>query len=326
MASTNTLKTTIDITSRYIYNSPLLYTNSGSLAYSIGDEVRQFILSPPFVWRWNRAEATPITCTIGTTDYTLNIPDFGFMERAWIAFPVAGSNSLNIISATRSSNIVTLTLGGNPAEYGFWGGQTITVGNVTDTSYDGYMAFQITSITSNTIVYNQVGTNSTTVGGIAINYANTSTNPQLTKELTINESLAQETVLGQPAFISVINDDNNGNITFRLMMPPDQQYILYVIYQKCSLSFGSTTDTWAPIPDYLSYLYNKGFLAKAYEYKGDERFAFARQEFYKMVLSAADGMTDTQRNIFLEPKIITQRESAGEAQKGQQAKQGRGGL
>ena len=324
MASTIPLKTTIEIASRYIYNAPLLYVNSGALAYSLGDEVRQFILSPPFVWRWNRAEALPITCIAGQSDYTVNIPDFGFIERAWIAFPPQGGNSMNILTATRTGNVVTLQVGGNPVQYGFGGGQTITVANVTDGTFNGYQAFQITNLTANTISYAQTGSNTTTTGGVVINYNSTSQNPQLTKELTVSNSLAKETVLGQPGFISVVEDDNNGNVTFRLMMIPDQNYSLYVIYQKAAPSFGATTDTWAPIPDYMAYIFNKGFLAKAYEYKGDERFAYTWQEFMKLLVSANEGLSETQKNIFLEGKLNTAREQGALAST-QQARQVRGG-
>ena len=247
MSSSITLKRTIDQTVRYIYNSPLLYVNSGELAYSIGDEVRQFILGPPFVWRWNRAYAAPITCQAGQSDYTVNLPNFGFLEKAWIAYP-------------------------------------------------------------------GIDTNTPTSDGI-----------QITKELEVKENLAQGTVLGQPAYISVVEDDNNGNITFRLLMIPDQQYSLNLTYQQSAPSFGSVNDTWAPIPDYLSYLYFSGFRSFAFEYKGDERFAFARQEFMRLVVAASDGLTDTQKALFLGDKIANQRQLQGGAETGQMARNSRGG-
>jgi len=242
MASSKTLKQTVEITSRFIYNAPLLYVNSGELAYSIGDWVRQLMLSPPFVWRWNRGFVDPITCIVGQTDYTVAVPDFGFLEKATIVqAPVSGNN------------------------------------------------------------------------------------PQRSWELTVESALVGESVLGQPAYISVIADDNNGNITFRLMGVPDSQYVLNIIYQKAAPSFGSTTDTWAPIPDYYAYLFNLGFLAKTYEYKGDERFAFAHQEFLKMLVSASDGLTETQKNIFLDQRLTYNRELQSSSQSGTLARQARGG-
>lgn len=242
MASSITLKKTIDMTQRFIYNAPLLYVNSGELAYSIGDWVRQLMLSPPFVWRWNRGFVDPVNCIVGQTDYQISIPDFGFLEKATIVQPPTTGNSV-----------------------------------------------------------------------------------QRSWELTIESSLVGESVLGQPAFISVIADDNNGNITFRLMGVPDSAYVLNLIYQKAAPSFRSTTDTWAPIPDYYSYLYNLGFLAKTYEYKGDERFAFAHQEFLKMLVSASDGLTETQKNIFLDQRLTYNREIQSSSQTGAIARQGRSG-
>jgi len=242
MASNITLKRTIDMTQRFIYDAPIVYVNSGDLAYSIGDWVRQLILSPPFVWRWNRGFVPPIVCIAGQTDYQTYLPDFGFLERATIIMPPG-------------------------------------VGNIN----------------------------------------------QYSKELTIEQTLVGETILGQPAFISVIADDNNGNITFRLMGVPDQPYAINLIYQKAAPNFSSTTDTWAPIPDYYNYLYNQGFLAKTYEYKGDERFAFAHQEFLKMLVSASDGLTETQKNIFLDQRLTYNREIQGSQQTGALARQGRSG-
>ena len=242
MPSTITLQTTVKITSRFIYNAPLLYVNDGSLAYSIGDWVRQFMLAPPFVWRWNRGFVPPITCQAGQYDYQVSIPDFGYLEKATVLYPPVSGNA-----------------------------------------------------------------------------------PQISKELTVVQSLVGESVLGQPAFISVIADDGNGNITFRLMSVPDAQYILNLVYQKAAPTFSNATDTWAPIPDYYSYLYNQGFLAKTYEYKGDERFAFAHSEFLKQAVSASDGLTDTQKNIFLGPRINYQREISGSVQQGNIGKQGRVG-
>ena len=307
------------------------------MAYSIGDEIRQFILSPPFVWRWNRGQVAPIVCKPGTTDYTVNIPDFGWVERAWILYPysITGNilqiyNSMNILSISIASGVVTVLVDGNPIDFGFYIGQTISIQQVVDSTFDAFQTLVISGLGPNTITYSQIGPTGSSTGGIVFNISTiatptvTSTGPLSTKELTINQTLAQESVLGQPGYISVIGDDNNGNITFRLMPSPDQPYTLSIIYQKASPTFESTIDTWNPIPDYLSYLYTKGFEAKAYEYKGDERFAFAWQEFLKMVLSASDGLTETQKNIYLDPQIVTAREK-GAVQTSQQARAARGG-
>lgn len=50
--------------------------------------MRDFILSPPFAWRWNRAYAPIITCATGVADYSVNLPNFGWIEKAWLNVPV----------------------------------------------------------------------------------------------------------------------------------------------------------------------------------------------------------------------------------------------
>jgi hypothetical protein len=297
------------------------------------------MLSAPFIWRWNRAEVAPITCIAGKTDYTVSVPDFGWLERAWILFPAGGGspvtvfNSINILSISNTANVTTAITNGNPLNFGFYLGQTISVQSVTNTAFNSYQNLIISNLGSTSITFSQTGPTGTSSGGVVFNLTTlpvptitAAGAPLPTYELEVKETLAQVAIQQQPAFISVIADDNNGNITFRLMGCPDQSYTLYIIYQKAAPSFGSTVDTWAPIPDYMSYIYNLGFLAKVYEYKGDERFAFAHQEFLKLTVAASDGLTDSQKNIFLEPRIITAREQAGAAQTGQNAKQGRSGL
>jgi hypothetical protein len=337
MASTIPLSKTVDYTKRFIYNAPLFFLNSGTLAFSIADDVRQFILSPPFSWRWNRGVVSPITCQPGQTDYQVNLPDFGWIEKAWILFPSAPGNpvqiynSLNIISISASAGKVTAIVAGNPLNFGFSLGQTISVQNVTDSTFNGFQNLVVSGLGPNSITYSKAGTGSSSTGGLIFNLSPQSMptitqngQPLPTKELEVKESLAQESVLGQPAFITAITDDNNGNITFRLQGAPDQAYTLNIIYQKTPGAFSAASDTWAPIPDYLSYLYNEGFLAKALEYKGDERFGYAHQQFLKQVVAANDGLTEEQKSIFLGDRLNVSRES-GSLQSSQQARASRGG-
>ena len=203
--------------------------------------------------------------------------------------------------------------------------------NVADNTFNGFQNLVVSGLGPNSITYSKVGTGSSSAGGLIFNLSPQSIptitpngQPLPTKELEVKESLAQESVLGQPAFITAITDDNNGNITFRLQGAPDQEYVLNIIYQKVPGKFSATQDTWEPIPDYLSYLYNEGFLSKAYEYKGDERFGFAQQSFLKKVLAANDGITEEQKSIFLGDRLNVAREQ-GSLQSSQQARNSRGG-
>ena len=135
-------------------------------------------------------------------------------------------------------------------------------------------------------------------------------NPQEAYELQNGLIYAAETLPNQPARIAAVFDDDQGNITFRLFPAPDKVYAVVVEYQNAATLFTSTTNTWTPIPDYLSYIWNTGFDYKAYEYMSDPRQAAAGQLFYTQIAAVAEGLDSTQRNIWLQDKINSVRELA----------------
>lgn len=224
MPSTITLGQSVNYVQRFIRNSPLTFTNNGDPAFNSANWVINFMLSPPFAWRWNRGYVSPITCQKGQQDYQVNIPDFGYIEKATIAFPVTA---------------------GQPAK---------------------------------------------------------------SLELPNDMVLGAETLENQPANITAQLDDDNGNITFRLLPPPDSGYTLNIIYQKAAPKFTSLQQTWSPIPDYMSHIYHQGFKAIAYEYMGDERFGFSIELFLQQLVAANTGLSETAKNIFLQQRMNTLRE------------------
>jgi hypothetical protein len=201
---------------------------SNDPAFSNADWVMQTILSPSLGgWRWNRGDggtyASPLFQTqIGVPDYTVNIPNFGWIEKA--------------------------------------------------TAYDpnaGYQAY----------------------------------------ELQVSLDLSAETTSNQPARISAQFDDDAGNITFRIFPAPDKVYNVAVEFQNSAQLFTSIQQTWAPIPDYLGYIVNEGFQAKAYEYSGDPRFTNSYQTFYTNLASCAEGLDQTQKNLWLSDRLNSIRQT-----------------
>ena len=219
MASIIQLQRTITYASSFVRYAPLTLS-ADDPAFSNADWVRQFILSAPFAWRWNRT-VTKIQCAVGQADYKVALPTFGWIEKAVCVDPNNGYSST---------------------------------------------------------------------------------------ELEVATIIAQENLPNLPAKIAAELDDDAGNITFRLFPTPDSEYIVYVTSQNAAPLFTATTGTWEPIPDYLSYIYNQGFLAKTYEYVGDPRFQQAMQLFLQLVVATNEGLTETQRNIFLADRINTNRE------------------
>jgi hypothetical protein len=129
-------------------------------------------------------------------------------------------------------------------------------------------------------------------------------------ELQVGLVSGGESLQNEPARIAAQYDDDSGNITFRLFPPPDDKiYNIVVEYQKCAPQFLVTTQTWAPIPDYMSYIYNSGFDAKSYEYANDPRFGSAMQLFYTQLASVAEGLDTSQKNIWLADRLNSMRQT-----------------
>lgn len=240
--ASNTLLRTMTVAQNICRNAPLSGVGGNPIepAASIGDWVRNFILSPPFAWRWNRVTtAVSVTAAAGQ-DYSVAISNFGWLESA-------------------------------------------TLNDGTGSS---------TSITS----------------------------------LEIKLNLPEDNAPSLPRFLSARLDDDAGNITFRLHPKPDANYTLTLSYQKASPTFVTLNDTWSPLPDYMSHTYSMGFLARAYEYFDDPRFIPTFQMFLRQLLSFNEGLSESQKNIFLSDFLDSFRQQSGTGINVQLAKQARSGL
>ncbi len=127
------------------------------------------------------------------------------------------------------------------------------------------------------------------------------------KEIEIKSSLAVESAVARPQSCAVELQDDEG-ITLRLNTIPDQpnppqptgvSYTLGGFYQKAPVQMTSLASGWNPIPDSLSYIYDWGFLAMLSMITKDIRQPMFQQKFVSHLLGAQDGLTATQRNIFI---------------------------
>jgi hypothetical protein len=89
---------------------------------------------------------------------------------------------------------------------------------------------------------------------------------------------------------------------------PDAEYNLSIITQKAAPTFTALTDTWG-LPDYMSNVFNEGFLFKTLEYINDPRAQEAYQVFMQSLVGVNQGLSDAQKNIFLVDRLNTQRQS-----------------
>ena len=228
--STIQLVRTIARSSQYARLEPLLFAANtyNDPAFSNADWVRQTILAPPFAWRWNRTikgspSAPAFSTVIGTSDYTVSLPTFGWLEKAVLYDPKSG-----------------------------------------------YVA----------------------------------------TELQVELVKGEDTNPSTPQRIAAQGDDGEGNITFRIFPAPDEIYNVVLIFQNAAQLFTAPTQTWSPIPDYLSYIFNEGFDAKTFEYLNDPRFQISLQLFYQELAEASEGLSQSQRNLWLSDKLNTLRQTA----------------
>lgn len=128
----------------------------------------------------------------------------------------------------------------------------------------------------------------------------------------------------RPNFASVQTDDDAGNITFRLIPVPDAIYAITVVYQKAPVLFTTTSGLWSPIPDKFQYIYSRGFLALAMSVIDDARFTVEHTRFLASLLGASEGLSETEKNIFMGGALSTNAQMQGSQIRTQQAAQARG--
>ena len=118
-------------------------------------------------------------------------------------------------------------------------------------------------------------------------------------EIKIRLSLAAESHVQRPQSVSVQEQETDGTVFLRLNAMPDQTYTLEGFFQQAPVLMSSLAATWSPIPDYLSYIYDWGFLSTVAMLTKDARFPIFAQRFMAHILGAQGGLTSLQRNIFL---------------------------
>ena len=143
------------------------------------------------------------------------------------------------------------------------------------------------------------------------------------KEVAIKSTLAAESATQRPQSVAVESQDNDG-IVLRLNSIPDQAYLLSGFYQQAPNPMTSLAASWGPIPDNLGYIYDWGFLAMMAMITKDARQAQFAQKFVSHLLGAQDGLTATQRNIFIGEWLALTSEAGRSQLSTQQGVQARG--
>jgi hypothetical protein len=119
---------------------------------------------------------------------------------------------------------------------------------------------------------------------------------QLTDILN-EESLVHSVVQARPSALCVYQNTGS-SVVWRLSATPDAVYTIYVTYQSLSTQFTSVSNTWAPIPDAFSDVYNNlclGYYMDAYQDPRGQQY-IARGA--ARLLARSTGLQEMDKAIF----------------------------
>ncbi len=316
--STVKITDTMEWAKRLSWNRNSGIGNALQPALSNANMIMQTILSPPFEWWWNNqyvsftCSTTPTTSpitnvTIAAGIVTLATVNTWSQDQQVLVSGLTTVTQLNgqlltilTASGTQVTAMVSLANVGSTADTG-------TLTNVTIQDYSVAIP-NFSHIEHATLLDN-------TARGIAAN-------PPSGKlwELSVKNNLSLDSNIGRPEFINPQTETSTGNVIFRVMPAPNANYPVSIQVQLTAPVLTSLNDTWGPIPDYFQYVYNWGFLALTWAFADDPRFQMANAKFTAALLSRAQGLTEEQRNIFLNNwnNITGQQQAA--TQQGMQAR------
>lgn len=252
-------------------------------AVTSANTVMQTILAPPFVWPWNRV-VTGFVMIPGQQDYTLiNWSAGRTVPVGWLTVDNFGNSQQVYAAGTLGTQMPTWndSPGGQTFESGH-GGTAAWINN-------GPIGSPVVQ-TSQSYNFGWIETSS--VQDISVD-------PAKWYEMESKVCLGLDSAAGRPRYIAAQGNDGQGDITFRLMPVPDESYPAVITIQQKAPLFTKLSQTWSPIPDDYSHIYNWGFLSLMWLFADDARFGQANQKFVTQMLGSAQGLTETERNIWL---------------------------
>ena len=294
--STYTVLDSMEWAKRFCFNRPSGIGNRLEPAKTSANIVMQAILSPPFKWVWNSQEyaftCSPTAANVGLTG---NISVTANVVTMNAVLPALGVGQVGLLSGLTVTAAMVLN------------GQVFVVLTNTGTVITGQINTPNLGATAAT---NGVVTAGTTqdyslsipnfgyIQRASVLDINNAAAPKWI-ELEVKGTLALESNATRPQFISPNNEDSSGIVSFRMLPAPNKAYPVTVRVQNAPPNITSLNQLWSPMPDYMQYIYDQGFLAAMYSFSDDPRAAMANQKFVTHLLGRASGLTAIERNIFL---------------------------
>lgn len=289
--STRTIQDSINWAKRFNFNRNPVIGNSLEPALTCANLVLQVILGPPFMWWWNNQDLV-FTCN-----------------------PVPNAATSTVISIVGGVVTVTATNTFSPGDLLFpsliAGGSAALDGillEVVTASATQFTAnVNLPNSSDTTGLFTSITTQDYIVAGSIFSHIqhasvldlDSTGAPTKWMQLTVKNDLSLESSQNRPEFIGALSQDANGNVKFRVFSAPDKKYPVSVRTQLAAPQVTSMNQTWAPLPDFLQYVYDWGFLALMWQFSDDPRAAYANNQFKAALLGRQEGLSEEQKNIFL---------------------------
>jgi hypothetical protein len=281
-------------------------------AVSVATMIRNTLTNSPIVWNWNRATfqlSSPTTK--GTQDYTVllsAIPDYGFLEKVTLT-EASGKiweindiyNNAPIASAQdpgRPNAACILTISSTQLVLRFIG--------VPNAAYTVNLIYQKRPVMFGPFLISSVANSA---AGVT---AYTGTFDPLAFPVGAKAQITGFT-----------NAVNNGSFTVVLITSTTLTLANTAGVAETASAFASNFD-WSPIPDSFMDVYNSLFLSEMMAIVDDARSQMYRQRGIAAFLAKAEGLSDMQKNAFIQQWLARGVETATSAQMAQLGNQARG--
>jgi hypothetical protein len=301
MAAISTVKITdsMEFCKRLSFNRNFGLGNSLEPALTAANMTMQMILNPPFMWWWNSQEISFTCSTVLPTSAVTNVS-------------LSGNIVTLLTNNSWAVNDQVLVSGLTGAA--FLNGAVLTIlPGATTTQVTAFFKFAtsypptadagtLTKVTTQDYTVNVPNFSHIEHASVYDTFTNSPTTGTTGKkwwELDVEDNLSLDSTLGRPQFINPHFEDTNGNVTFRMMPAPSQNYPVSVHCQLAPPQITSLNQTWSPLPDFMQHIYTWGFMHFFWLFADDPRAAYAGQKFTAGLLGRAEGLSEEDRNIFL---------------------------
>jgi hypothetical protein len=281
-------------------------------ALTSANMVMQTILGPPFSYWWNTQELGFTTSPVANSAAITNV-----VVTAGIA-TITANNTFAQGNLLIASDVVNAS---------FLNGQLLIVLTASSTQITAAVTEATYATAADTGTLTNVTTQDYTIAAPAFSHIEHASVLDITKtpnnwiELKIQNDLALDSRNTRPTFVGPHVEDGQGNVTFRVMPSPSAEYPVSIHVQLAAPQITSINQTWSPMPDFMQYIYSWGFLALIWAFADDARFPIANSKFTAGLLARADGLTEEERNIFMNNWNVMTSQASGKMQQGMQARQ-----